>query len=198
MKLVGLTGGIGSGKSTVAKIFKLLDIPVFDSDQEAKRLMTSDQELRNSIILEFGPDAYLNSAEVNRQYLASVVFNNRKKLDTLNSLVHPIVRQYIKKWANEQKSRYVIVESALLFEYNLYKNFDAVITVIASTDIRIQRVMQRSNLSYEEILKRVQNQVDDSVRYQKSTHIIENNNHNLLIPQVLTINNQLWESSQNG
>lgn len=198
MKLVGLTGGIGSGKSTVAKIFQLLDIPVFDSDHEAKRLMATNQELRNSIIREFGNEAYLESGEINRQYLATVVFNNRTKLETLNSLVHPLVRQHIRIWALEQKSKYVIIESALLFEHNLYKDFDAVITVIASTDIRIQRVMQRSNFTYEEVQKRIQNQVDDSLRYQKSTYIIENDNHNLLIPQVLTINNQLWESSQSG
>ncbi|HON18041.1 MAG TPA: dephospho-CoA kinase [Salinivirgaceae bacterium] len=198
MILVGLTGGIGSGKSTVAKIFQLFEIPVYDSDRNAKKIMTTNTAVRDQLISEFGTTTFLPDGSLNTQYLAYKVFNNHELLIRVNEIVHPAVRNDIQQWSISQQSPYVIVESALLFESNFYQTFHKIVSVVADLEIRINRIMLRSNLTLSEILDRIKNQVDDNVRIKNSHFIIENNLDSLLISQVSKIHSEIWANLQNG
>ncbi len=173
MKIIGLTGGIGSGKSTVAGYFKELGIPVFDSDLVAKILMNEDQGLRDSIIKLFGEKAY-NKDVLNREYLAKKVFRDSELLERLNGLVHPAVRQKFQDWLSEQDAPYVIQEAAILFEHGAYKLLDEMILVWAPKELRIKRVMKRDSTSREQVLARMENQWGDTEKTALSDHIIEN------------------------
>jgi len=173
MKIIGLTGGIGSGKSTVAGYFKELGIPVFDSDLEAKILMNEDQGLRDSIINLFGEKAYQKDI-LNREYLAKKVFRDSELLKDLNELVHPAVRQKFQDWVSEQDAPYVIQEAAILFEHGAYKLLDEMILVWAPKELRIKRVMKRDSTSREQVLARMENQWGDTEKTALSDHIIEN------------------------
>lgn len=173
MKIIGLTGGIGSGKSTVAGYFKELGIPVFDSDLEAKILMNEDQGLRDSIINLFGEKAYQKDI-LNREYLAKKVFRDSELLKDLNELVHPAVRKKFQDWVSEQDAPYVIQEAAILFEHGAYKLLDEMILVWAPKELRIKRVMKRDSTSREQVLARMENQWGDTEKTALSDHIIEN------------------------
>lgn len=189
MLRIGLTGGIGSGKSTVARIFETLGIPVYYADDAAKRLMNTDEELKAAIIRNFGTDCY-TKGELNPKYLASIVFNDKEKLDLLNSLTHPATIRDAEKWIAEQNSPYIIKEAALLFESGAAEHTDRVIGVYAPQEIRVQRVMQRDNLSEEEVLKRINRQMDEDMKMKRCDHVIINNEQELLIPQVLELHRQ--------
>jgi len=141
--LIGLTGGIGSGKSTVAKVFEILGIPVYYADDRAKSLMNENQELRAEITNAFGSESYLRSGQINRTYLAETVFSDPAKVSTINGLVHPAVAQDFKTWAMAQKSPYVLKEAALIFETGSHQKLDAVINVSSPLRIRISRVLMR-------------------------------------------------------
>lgn len=173
MKIIGLTGGIGSGKSTVAGYFKELGIPVFDSDLEAKILMNEDKGLRDSIIKLFGEKAY-HKDMLNREYLAKKVFRDSELLKGLNGLVHPAVRQKFQDWVSEQDAPYVIQEAAILFEHGAYKLLDEMILVWAPKELRIKRVMKRDSTSREQVLARMESQWGDTEKTALSDHIIEN------------------------
>ncbi|MBT8234936.1 MAG: dephospho-CoA kinase [Bacteroidia bacterium] len=173
MKIIGLTGGIGSGKSTVAGYFKQLGVPVFDSDQEAKKLMKEDKELRNQIMGLFGDEAYKGDI-LNREYIAERVFQDADLLERLNGLVHPAVRQKFKDWVNKQDAPYVIQEAAILFEHGAYKLLDEMILVWAPKELRIKRVMKRDSKSRDQVLARMANQWGDTEKTALSDHIIEN------------------------
>ncbi|MDZ4149095.1 MAG: dephospho-CoA kinase [Flavobacteriaceae bacterium] len=173
MKIVGLTGGIGSGKTTVANFFKELGVPIYIADAEAKKLMTKNVELQQKIKALLGTDAYQNG-ELNRKYIAEQVFKNPEKLRALNNLVHPVVAEDFKKWINSQNAVFVIKESALLFETGDYKNCDVVILVKASMDERIRRVMKRDAISKDGVTERISHQWSDEKKELLSNYIIEN------------------------
>ena len=183
---VGITGGIGSGKSTVAKIFEILNIPVYYADSAAKRLMNEEGELKEKLIATFGKEIYLNGL-LNRPYLSSIVFNDPQKLNLLNALTHPATIADADKWMQKQTAPYALKEAALIFESNAHKQLDKVIGVFAPAPLRIKRVMQRDAISETEVLIRMQKQMNEEEKMQRCDYIITNDERNLLIPQVLKI-----------
>ncbi|MDN3643656.1 dephospho-CoA kinase [Lutimonas halocynthiae] len=187
MRIVGLTGGIGSGKSTVARMFERLGVPVYYSDVKAKHLMNTSDDIRKGLIDVFGPKSFENG-ELNRSYIASLVFNNEAKLKKLNSIVHPEVKRNFKKWISKQSASYVIEENPLIFENNSQHDFDLIITVTAPKKIRIQRVMERDGLSENEVLARVKNQLEDELKINGSDFVITNESLNATKTQVDRIN----------
>lgn len=187
MRIVGLTGGIGSGKSTVAKMFEKLGVPVYYSDDEAKNLMNTSDHIRKGLIDVFGPKSFENE-ELNRSYIAALVFNDEAKLKKLNSIVHPEVKRNFKKWISNQSALYVIQENPLIFESNSQHDFDLVITVTAPKKIRIQRVMGRDGLSENEVLARVKNQLEDQLKINGSDFVIVNESLTTTKLQVERIN----------
>ena len=197
MLKIGLTGGIGSGKTTIAKVFETLGIPVYFADDKAKYLMNNDALLKASIIQQFGIDAYKNE-ELDRKYLAGLVFNDKEKLALLNSLIHPITIRDANEWMNQQKAPYVIKEAALLFESGAAEQLEYVIGVYAPQHIRIQRVMKRDNLPVEEIMKRISRQIDEEMKMKLCNFVITNNDHHLVIPQIIELDKKFRELSQAG
>jgi dephospho-CoA kinase len=202
MLRIGLTGGIGSGKSTVAQIFEVLGIPVYYADAEAKRIMNTDAELKKAIIKNFGDEAYKDGL-LNRAYISSIVFNDQspldaaQKLDLLNSLVHPATKKdgeaWMKKFAEQggQTHPYAIHEAALIFEASVDKQLDKVIGVYAPLSLRIKRAMERDKVSEDEILKRISRQMDEETKMKRCDFIITNDEQHLLIPQVIAIHHKL-------
>lgn len=194
MKLIGLTGGIGSGKSTVSEIFKTLGIPVYVSDERAKSLMHSDPQLRSRIIALLGAEAYLPSGEINRAWIASRAFKDRSLLQNLNSLVHPAVRQDVIRWKDSDDIRsaaYWIKESALLFEENLTEELDAVILVTAPEAIRIERVIRRDHVTEAQVRERMQHQWPDDRKIPLADFILFNDGQRSLIDQVNEIDRMI-------
>jgi dephospho-CoA kinase len=190
MLKVGLTGGIGSGKSTVAKIFEILGIPVYYADNAAKRLMNEDEDLKASIIKHFGTESYINN-QLNRSWIASIVFNNEEKLALLNSLTHPATILDANEWMRKQTSPYIIKEAALLFESRSDAYLDYVIGVSAPAPLRIRRTMQRDHVTEEEVLKRMARQMDEETKMQRCDFIIVNDEQQMVMPQVLALHEKL-------
>jgi dephospho-CoA kinase len=190
MKIVGLTGGIGSGKSTVADFFSLLQIPIYKADSAAKTLMDSDSELVSGIQELLGPESYSNG-HLNRPYIASRIFSNPALLAQMNALVHPAVKKDFIAWANAQKSPYVIREAAILFESGTFQDCDFIITVFAPENLRLSRVMKRDRTEMEEVKKRMANQWPDEKKIERSHAVIFNDDQQLLIPQILELDAQL-------
>lgn len=186
MLKIGLTGGIGSGKSTVAKIFEVLGVPVYYADDAAKELMNTDPQIKEAIKKIFGADAY-QAEKLNRSYLASIVFADEKKLETLNALIHPATINASNAWMEKQSAPYIIKEAALLFESDAYKYLDAVIGVSSPLPQRIKRVMERDNTSEDEILKRINRQMNEEEKLKRCQFIIHNDESTLLIPQVIEL-----------
>ena len=173
--VVGLTGGIGSGKSTVIKIFsKFNSIAIYIADDEAKKLMNSSDEIKSQLISEFSNEVYLNN-QLNRPYLAKIVFNNKQKLTILNAIVHPIVNNHLQQFINQNKDKdYILYENAILFENGSNTFCDKIITVTAPEDIRIQRVLKRDNATIEAVKNRIKNQWCQNKKTLQSHYIIEN------------------------
>lgn len=190
MLKVGLTGGIGSGKSVVAEIFKILSIPVFDADAAAKEIMETDAELIGRIKAEFGDDTYTGN-KLNRKILAEKVFTDSFKLEKLNAIVHPAAIQAGVDWAKKQTSPYVIKEAALMFEAGSAFNLQYVIGVSAPKSLRIKRVMERSNLTRDEVLSRMNRQISDTIKMRLCDFVIVNDEQELILPQVLKIHEEL-------
>jgi dephospho-CoA kinase len=189
---VGLTGGIGSGKSTVAKVFELLGIPVYYADAASKRLYQTNKELINAIKQHFGEDIY-EGDQLNRAKLASIVFGNEENLQLLNSLVHPPTIKDAEDWMTLQTAPYVIKEAALLFESGSVSGLDYVIGVHAPQHIRLKRVMDRDGAKREDVLSRMQRQIDESIKMCLCDFVIKNNEQELVIPQVIALHHQLLE-----
>lgn len=195
MLKVGLTGGIGSGKSTVAQLFEVLGIPVYYADEAAKRLMNTDEELKMAIKKNFGESAYKNDS-LDRQYLASVVFNDSYKLELLNSFVHPATIREAEKWMQQQTTPYIIKEAALLFESGAAEHLDHIIGVDAPLAVRIKRVMDRDGVSRDEVLKRINNQMDENIKLKLCDFIIINDEQQMLIPQALELHQKLLKLAE--
>lgn len=183
---VGLTGGIGSGKSTIAKIFEVLGIPVYYADDAAKELMNTDTELKEALIKYFGEQTYQNS-KLNRAYLAAVIFADKEKLNLLNSIIHPATIRNAARWIQEQTSPYIIKEAALLFESGANKYLDYIIGVNAPQELRIKRVMVRDNVTREEVLQRLNRQMDENAKMKLCNCIIQNDEQEMVIPQVMKL-----------
>ncbi len=173
MRIVGLTGGIGSGKTTVAKMFEELGVPVYNSDIQAKRLMQSSAKIKNKIKDVFGPQAYIDGT-LNRAYLAKLVFNNKELLQKLNAIVHPEVRKHFLKWAEKQDSPYVIQEVAIIFENSSESLYDKIILVTAPEEHRLDRVMERDGGTKADIMARMANQWKDVEKVPLSDFVVEN------------------------
>ena len=172
-KIVGLTGGIGSGKTTVANFFKELEIPVYISDIEAKALMIRSKVIKRKLIQLFGDKAY-SSEKLNKSFIANKIFNDKTLLEKMNSIVHPRVGSHFKRWLKKQDAPYVIKEAAIFFENNTYKNLDYIITVIAPEATRIERVISRDNSSVKKIKAIINNQWSDDQKIKLSDFVIEN------------------------
>ncbi len=191
---VGITGGIGSGKTTVCHIFEVLGVPVYFADDRAKWLMTHDPALRNRISARFGDEAYLPDGSLNRVFLAQQVFHDREKLQALNALVHPAVHEDAARWHQEQVRRgalYTLREAALLFESGGYRLLDKMIVVTAPEELRIRRVMQRDGVPREAVLARMANQRPESEKAARADFLIRNDGEHLLLPQVVEVHRSL-------
>jgi len=191
MLKIGITGGIGSGKTTVCKVFELLGVPVFYADDVAKSIMHTDPILKSGILDAFGQNSYAQSGELNRSYISSIVFNNKHELEKLNSLVHPAVFRAFDNWVLSQKgASYVIKEAALLYESDAYKMCDRSILVISPIETRISRVKARDGISAEDIQLRMDRQFSDEQKMKFADHILNNDERQLLIPQIIQLHQQ--------
>ena len=192
MLKVGITGGIGSGKSTVSRFFSELGVPVYDSDQRAKSLMQHDDSIIIKIKKEFGDDSYLNNV-LNRSHIAEIVFKNELKLKQLNAIVHPVVRTDFNNWLSQNSNaKFVIKEAAIMIESGAYRDLDKLIVVNANREQKIKWIKKRDHLLLEDIENRIQNQLSDKIRNQYADFIIENNSSKKeLKQQVLSIYNKL-------
>jgi dephospho-CoA kinase len=190
MLQVGITGGIGSGKSTVALIFRTLEIPLYDADSHAKELMTTDGNLINDIKREFGSLSFTPNGELNRRYLAGEVFGNPDKLNRLNALVHPRVAENYRAWLDRQKALkrpYIIKEAALLLDPNVKPTPDHIIVVTAPDHLRMERVMHRDKREREEVLNIMERQMNQEDMVRKADFVINNDGISPLIPQVIEL-----------
>ena len=192
MKLVGLTGGIGSGKSTVANMFADLGVPVYNSDRQAKILMTRSAKLRKQIIELLGDQAFKDGA-LQRNYIAERVFTTPELLEQLNALVHPAVKKDFTEWSSEQDYPYVIQEAAILIENGSHGAFDKMILVTAPLEERIRRILERDSSSREAILERMQHQWEDAKKALYADYIIENVELSETLKQVASIHAELLE-----
>ena len=190
---IGLTGGIGSGKTTVAQIFEVLGVPVYYADDAAKKLMNEDQNLKQQIIKNFGEESYINGI-LNKQYLAATVFSNAKKTTLINSIIHPATIADAEKWFDKQTAPYAIKEAALIFEANAEKKLDLIIGVYANEALRIKRVMERNNISEAAVKLRIQSQMDEETKMSLCDAIILNEEEDLLIPQVIAFHENLMKN----
>lgn len=184
MLKIGLTGGLGSGKTTVAKLFASLGIPVFYADDAAKKIMNEDDVLKSKIIKLFGENAY-NSDGLNRKYIANIVFKNAFKLEQLNALVHPHTIAAADTWMNAQSAPYVIKEAALMFEAGASAHLDYIIGVKAPQYLRILHAMKRDNVSKEDVLSRIDKQIDEDIKMKLCDFVVINNEQQALLPQVM-------------
>jgi dephospho-CoA kinase len=189
---IGITGGIGAGKTTICKIIECLGYPVYYADDAAKNLMVTDQELINQINVEFGANSYDDLGKLNRVYLASEVFSNPVKLEKLNSLVHPAVARDFQLWMNGQKSAIVFKEAALLYETGSYKSLSATILVLSPLDLRLKRLLVRDKHRTKlDILDIIDRQMSDADKIKLATYVIHNDEQQSIIKQVLAINDKL-------
>ncbi len=188
--LVGLTGGIGSGKTTVAKVFETLGVPVYYADEEAKKLMNEDEELKNKLIAHFGEEVYENGL-LRKEVLSGIVFKDAEKLKLLNSLVHPATIAHAEVWHKSQTTPYVIKEAAILFESDAWKYIDYTIGVSSPEALRLQRSMQRDNQSAENIQARMLKQMNEDDKMKRCDFILVNDEQQLLIPQILELHEKL-------
>lgn len=195
MLKIGITGGIGSGKTTVCKIFELLGIPVYYADAAAKDIMTRDPELAAQIRQHFGEAAYDTAGTLNRKFIADIVFNDKNKLLLLNSLVHPATIRDSNQWAERQQAPYVLKEAALMFESESFHYLDKVIGVYAPQPLRVHRVMKRDNISRNEVLARIHKQMDETIKMRLCDYVIHNDEQQMVIPQVLALHEKLLQLS---
>jgi dephospho-CoA kinase len=187
---IGLTGGIGSGKSTAAQIFEVLGIPVYYADIAAKRLMNEDKKLKSAISNTFGKESYRDNT-LDRKYISSIVFSNPAKLESLNALVHPVTKKDGEMWMQQQTTPYAIHEAALIFEAKVSDRLDHVIGVSSPIELRIKRAMERDKVSREEVLKRMNQQLDEDIKMSKCDFLLINDEQQLLIPQVVALHEKL-------
>lgn len=191
---IGLTGGIGSGKSIVAKIFESLKIPVFYADDVAKEIVNTDPQIIAKLTEKFGKEIY-NNNQLNRPLLAKIVFEDDTALKFVNALIHPAVAIAYQQWVDSQDAPYCLKEAAILFEIGSYKHYDKIILVTADQEVRIKRVIDRNDWSREEVLKRMENQWSDEKKIPLADFVIYNDQKEMLIPQILAVHENLISST---
>lgn len=187
---IGLTGGIGSGKTTVAKIFESLNIPIYYSDFWAKKLTNSDSKIILSLKKEFGERIYSSENNLNKELLSQIIFNDKSKLEIVNNIIHPIVKNHFNNWVKQQEKnnrKYIIKEAAILFESGANKQVDKVIIVSTELNLRIKRLQKRDNITKAEIEKKVSNQMPEDEKIKLADYIINNNENEMLISQVMNL-----------
>lgn len=190
---IGITGGIGSGKTTVSKVFALLGIPVFEADVEAKKLLDTAPEIKTGLTQNFGESIYTANGTVDRKKLAHIIFNDESALKKVNELVHPAVKKSFENWAEQQDAPYVIHEAAILFESGFYRMMDFTLLISASEEQRIARVMERDGATEEEVRQRMSKQLPDAEKQKLASKVLMNDNKSLLIPQIIEIDKNLKE-----
>ena len=196
MLKIGLTGGIGSGKTTVATIFKVLGIPVFDADNAAKKIMNEDEVVKQQIIKEFGDGAYTNNF-LDKKYISNIVFSDAYKLEKLNAIVHPATIQAGLDWALQQHNMpYIIKEAALMFEAGSAFNLDYIIGVFAPKNLRTSRVMQRDGLTQQQVEDRMKNQIDDNIKTKLCDFVVINDEKKLLTNDILNLHKKILSLTQ--
>ena len=192
--IIGITGGIGSGKSTVCNVFKLLKVPIFEADKVAKELLNTHPKIKSGLIHQFGRKIYTENGTVDRKNLAEVIFNDKIQLKKINDLVHPVVREEFKKWvANHEQYSYVIHEAAILFESGFYKMMDYTILVSAPREKRINWVMERDAMNRQQVEERMKNQMPEVEKQKLASVVLMNDNYNLLIPKIVEIDKNIRE-----
>ncbi|HEY1009695.1 MAG: dephospho-CoA kinase [Daejeonella sp.] len=189
MLRIGITGGIGSGKTTVCRIFEVLGIPVFYADSAAKAVMHTDASLRAEIIEQFGEKSYSDLGELDRKHISSIVFSDDRQLARLNAIVHPAVFRAFDAWVYQQDAPYVLKEAALLFESGSYKMCDQTVLVESPEMLRIERIMERDHVTEDQVRSRMSKQLSDGEKEKLADHILMNDEQTLLIPQVLSLHN---------
>lgn len=195
MLKIGLTGGIGSGKSTVAGVFQVLGIPVFDADANAKQLMESDPQLQKEVAALFGASAYDNG-RLNRRLIADIVFQDPFQLEKLNAIVHPATIRAAEEWGARQQSPYTIKEAALFFEAGSAEGMDYIIGVYAPQHVRINRVMKRDQVSREEVLNRMNRQIQEEIKMRLCDYVVLNDDQHLIIPQILQLHERFLQEAK--
>ena len=195
---LGVTGGIGCGKTTVCRVFSVLGIPVFSADDEAKRIQDSDPDIQIKLNTIAGKDLY-SSGKLDRKELASLIFSNKDLLFEVNSIIHPAVFKTFTKWVARQDAPYSIMEAAILFESGAYRLMDRIVTVVTPLEERIERIVNGNMLTKEQITARIRNQTDDEYRISKSDYVIYNSENDMIIPAILGIHREmlkLYEKSK--
>ena len=190
MKIIGLTGGIGSGKSTVLELFKFLGVKTYSADESAKKLVNTDPYLINLIKSSFGENIY-DKGQLNSKKLSDIVFEDKEKLKLLNSIIHPAVAKDFKLFLNSNNEDYIVKEAAIIFETKSENNYDKIILIQSPLEIRIERVINRDNISREEVMKRSNNQLDENLIIDKCDYVISNENKEDLEDKVLSIHHDL-------
>ena len=194
---VGITGGIGSGKSTVAKIFEVLGVPVYYADAEARRLINEDPAIISSIMASFGSESYKDGG-LNRSYISELVFNDKSKLELLNAISHPPTIAHADNWMKKQVTPYALKEAALIFESGSAAYLDYAIGVYTPLPLRIQRIMHRDKLQAEEVKHRISRQMDEQIKMKLCDAVITNDEQQLLITQVTDLHQKLISLSNKG
>jgi dephospho-CoA kinase len=187
---LGITGGIGSGKTSVCRVFEILGIPIFLADLEARKIMDNDAEIKRQINSITGANLY-SGGNLDRQRLASLIFNDMLLLEKVNSIIHPLVFANFAGWAEKQEAPYVIMEAAILFESSGYKYVDRVATVVAPLEERIERIVKRNRLTPGQVMERVKNQMDDDSKIRLSDYVIRNSENDMIIPAILEIHQDI-------
>jgi dephospho-CoA kinase len=187
---LGVTGGIGSGKTSVCRVFNILGVPVFSADREASEIVENDQRIISRINSIAGKNLYINGG-LDRMELATIIFNDKTLLEEVNSLIHPVVFDHFTKWTLEQTAPYVIMEAAILFESGAVRFVDKVATVLAPVEQRIERIIQRNKLSRDQVIERMRNQIDDETRMKLSDWVIHNSENDMIIPAILNIHKDI-------
>lgn len=187
---LGVTGGIGSGKTTVCKVFGVLGIPVFSADEEAKRIQDNDRDIQIEINSIAGKDLF-SSGMLDRNELARIIFSNKELLEKVNSLIHPAVFRSFAEWVKKQDSPYLIMEAAILFESGAFRLMDRIVTVVTPLEERIERLLSGNRLSREQIIERIKNQIDDESRVRQSDFVISNSEKDMIIPAIVGIHEEM-------
>lgn len=201
MYKVGITGGIGSGKTTVCRVFETLGIPVFYADTVAKEIMVTDQVLIDGVTKTFGKESYFDNGKLNNKHIAAIVFNNKTELDKLNALVHPAVFRAFRDWEKgiAQTAPYTLKEAALLFESESYKMCNTSVLVTAPLEIKVNRVIKRDAVTREQVLARMDKQFTDEKKLKMADHFIVNDEEHSIIAQVLILHKKFLEKAiENG
>ena len=196
MLKIGITGGIGSGKTTVCHVFELLGIPVYYADEAARKILMSDPDIKDKIVRSFGDGVLDDHKTLNRKKIAQLVFGSAEKLSTLNAIIHPAVALDFQKWLKNHPAGYIVKEAAILFETGTDKQLDKIVTVIAPEEIRISRVVKRDRINEDAVRIRIHTQLSDEEKIKRSAYVLVNDEKQLVIPQVLVLHEKFLSLSE--